>query len=210
MDMPDPPAESARPYHHGDLRAALLVAAEAELIDKGIEGFSLRGVAKRAGVSHAAPAHHFGDTVGLLSALAAVGFRRFLDTQLKREAGAAPRQPDRILAAGLGYIEFALANRELFRLMFSSARADFTGKELRAASRAAYLHLLNNTAELRGGGDPDDPAAIPDVTAIWAMVHGLADLLQAGRLLRGLSPEQRDAMAVSLLRRVLPERNPGI
>src|SRR5262252_290185 len=63
----------AQPYHHGNLRAALLEAAEAELEAQGIEAFSLRGVAKRAGVSHAAPAHHFGDANGLLTGLAAEG-----------------------------------------------------------------------------------------------------------------------------------------
>lgn len=205
MDIPDPPAtETARPYHHGDLRAALLAAAEAELVAKGVEGFSLRGVAKRAGVSHAAPAHHFGDTVGLLSAVSAEGFRRFLATQLAREARAAPRQPDRILAAGLGYIEFAIANRELFRLMFTSARADFTDEELRTASRAAYRHLLENTAELRGSSDPDDPAATIDVAAIWATVHGLADLLQANRMLKGLSEGEREEVVTAVLSRALP------
>ena len=66
------------PYHHGDLAAALLAAAEAELAEKGVEAFSLRSVAKRAGVSHAAPAHHFGDATGVLTALATEGFRRFL------------------------------------------------------------------------------------------------------------------------------------
>lgn len=66
-DAPPPPP---RPYHHGDLRAALLHAAEEELAERGMEAFSLRSVAKRAGVSHAAPAHHFGDAQGLLTALA--------------------------------------------------------------------------------------------------------------------------------------------
>ena len=67
----------ARDYHHGDLRAALLRAAEVELSERGVEGFTLRGCARRAGVSHAAPAHHFGDADGLLTALAAEGFARF-------------------------------------------------------------------------------------------------------------------------------------
>ena len=79
---PDPAADRVgRRYHHGDLAAALLVAGEAELVDKGIESFSLRGVAKRAGVSHAAPAHHFGDANGLLNAIAARGFERFVARQ---------------------------------------------------------------------------------------------------------------------------------
>jgi AcrR family transcriptional regulator len=64
--------KSSKSYHHGNLREALLEAAELELIEKGAEKFSLRGVAKRAGVSHAAPAPHFGDVTGLLSALASI------------------------------------------------------------------------------------------------------------------------------------------
>ncbi|NRB03591.1 MAG: TetR family transcriptional regulator, partial [Rhodobacteraceae bacterium] len=65
-------------YHHGDLRAALIEAGLQELEATGTEAFSLRKVARRAGVSHAAPAHHFGDVTGLLTALAAEGFRRFV------------------------------------------------------------------------------------------------------------------------------------
>ena len=98
-----------RSYHHGDLRAALLAAAEVELTEKGVEAFSLRSVAKRAGVSHAAPAHHFGDARGLLTALAVEGFRRFLATQHRREALAAPDPRAQLVAAGLGYVDFALA-----------------------------------------------------------------------------------------------------
>lgn len=206
MDTPDPAAHPPRrPYHHGDLREALLAAAELELAAKGMEGFSLRGVAKRAGVSHAAPAHHFGDTAGLLSALAAEGFARFLATQRTREAAAPGGQPDRIVAAGLGYIDFALAHPALFRLMFSSQRPDFADPSLKAEAGAAYRHLLDHVAELRGSDDPDDPAALADVTAIWAIVHGLADLMQAGRILKQLAPSDREALAAGVIRRCLPE-----
>jgi AcrR family transcriptional regulator len=86
-------ASPAPRYHHGDLRAALLRAAEDELTERGAEGFSLRGVARRVGVSHAAPAHHFADTGALLAALAAEGFRRFLATQRAHQARAAPQPP---------------------------------------------------------------------------------------------------------------------
>ena len=109
-----------RPYHHGDLRASLLAAAEAELADRGVEAFSLRQVAKRAGVSHAAPAHHFGDAGGLLTALATEGYRAFqqaLDDGMA-QAGDDPRE--RQMAAGLGYIRFATARPALFRLIFGS------------------------------------------------------------------------------------------
>ena len=196
--------DAPRPYHHGDLRAALLAAAERELAEKGLEGFALRGVAKRAGVSHAAPAHHFGDSEGLLSALAAEGFRRFLAAQHAREAVAGPDRRDRLVAAGLGYVDFALANRALFRLMFSSARPNFGTEELRAAAGAAHRHLLDHAAGLRraDGAAADDDLA--DVTALWAMAHGLADLLQAGRILAGLTPQAREQILRDSLARALP------
>jgi AcrR family transcriptional regulator len=210
MSAADPtPAPEPRRYHHGDLRGALLAAAESELAEKGVEGFSLRGVAKRAGVSHAAPAHHFRDTAGLLSALAAEGFTRFLAAQQAREAAAAPRPPDRAVAAGLGYVDFALAHPALFRLMFSSERPDFDDETLDAAARAAFRHLLELVADLRGSDDPDDPAALADVTALWAIVHGLADLMQASRILKPLSPTEREALADGVIRRCLPEPHRG-
>src|SRR5215510_13729417 len=92
----------AQPYHHGNLRAALLEAAEVELEAQGIEGFSLRGVAKRAGVSHAAPAHHFGDTNGLLTGLAADGYRRFVAAQEARQKNSPTDGMSQLVAAGLG------------------------------------------------------------------------------------------------------------
>lgn len=188
---------SEKPYHHGDLRTALLAAAEKELTEKGVEGFSLRSVAKRAGVSHAAPAHHFRDTVGLLTALATEGFTRFQDTLDAREVGAADDR-DRAVRAGLGYLEFALARPALFRLIFSSARPDFAAPDLLAAANRAYDHLVGLVATL-GGGETD-------VIALWATSHGIADLSagQKMRTLQGKSPEEREAMIRSVLLRCLP------
>ena len=188
---------SEKPYHHGDLRAALLAAAEAELTEKGVEGFSLRSVAKRAGVSHAAPAHHFGDTNGLLTALAAEGFTRFQGTLDAREVGAVDDR-DRAVRAGLGYLDFALARPALFRLIFSSARPDFSSGELIAAANRAYDHLVGLVAAL-GGGETD-------VIALWATSHGIADLSagQKMRTLQGKPPEEREAMIRAVLLRCLP------
>lgn len=187
-----------KPYHHGDLRAALLAAGEAELTERGVEGFSLRSVAKRAGVSHAAPAHHFGDTNGLLTALAAEGFTQFQDTLDAREVGAAdPR--DRVVRAGLGYVEFALARPALFRLIFSSARPDFASAELVAAARRAYEHLVGLAEGL--GGDEID------VLSIWAIAHGMADLAVGHKLpnLQEKSRHEREAMVRAVLLRCLPD-----
>lgn len=186
-----------KPYHHGDLRAALLTAAEAELTERGVEGFSLRSVAKRAEVSHAAPAHHFGDANGLLTALAAEGFRRFQDTLDARELGANDLR-EKAVRAGLGYLEFALARPAVFRLIFSSARPDFASDELMAASGRAYDHLVGLVTAL-GGGETD-------VVALWATSHGIADLAagQKMRTLQGKPPEVREAMIRAVLLRCLP------
>lgn len=199
--MSSTPARSRRrrraSYHHGDLRAALLRAAEAELEAHGIEAFSLRGTARRAGVSHAAPAHHFADTGALLTALAAEGFRRFLATQLAHQARASAEPMAQLLAAGEGYVAFAAANPALFRLMFGSRRADHRDGDLAAAARAAYDHLALCIAAL----DPAGMSPPLDMMAVWAMAHGLADLSNSGQLDLLAPPDARADMIARALRR---------
>jgi AcrR family transcriptional regulator len=192
-------AAEVRPYHHGDLRSALLAAAESELSERGMEGFSLRSVAKRAGVSHAAPAHHFGDAQGLLTALAAEGFRQFVAAQSAREAAAAKDPASQLVAAGLGYVDFAMARPTLFRLLWQSERPDFSDTSLGEASGAAYQHLVDQVTAAGGTSNADAAAA-------WAVSHGLADLLAAGRLkaVGNLPPDARDAIVATIIRRVLP------
>lgn len=187
-----------KPYHHGNLRAALLAAAEAELTEAGVEGFSLRSVARRAGVSHAAPKHHFGDTTGLLTALSVEGFRLFLAAQSAREAQAGSDPMDQLLASGLGYVDFACARPALFRLIFTSRRIDETSAPLIEAGGAAYLHLAQGV--LAAGGRDGD------IAAVWAMAHGLADLIMSGRLgqISDLPEAERDQAVRALLRLALP------
>lgn len=206
----DPPAAYGRvmkpekPYHHGDLRTALLAAAEAELAERGIEAFSLRSVAKRAGVSHAAPAHHFGDSEGLLTALAADGFRQFLAAQAAREAVADPDAASQLVAAGLGYIDFALQRPALFRLLWGSSRPNFADADLAEASQASYRHLVDQVSAAGG-------RSVADESAIWAVAHGLADLLSAGRMMSvgSFAPAERDRVLAEILRRVLPGGDVG-
>lgn len=192
-------------YHHGNLRAALLRAAETELAEKGVEGFSLRGVAKRAGVSHAAPAHHFEDVSGLLTALAAVGFERFLEKELVRQRKAGNDGHARLVAAVLSYVDFAMANPELFRLMFASDRADHNDPELAKAALATFDHLVEDVERFRGVDPRTHDAAMLDVMAVWAIAHGLADLMNAGllRFLLGLPQAKRDAAITDIVDRLL-------
>lgn len=193
-------------YHHGDLRTALLAAAETELEASGVEGFSLRKVARTAGVSHAAPAHHFGSAAGLLVALAAKAFEDFTATLQEFEAKRAPDPADQFRGAVQGYIAFAERHTALFRLIFTSTRIHEASPELETASEAAYAHLLGLVAACRGSTDLQDPAAIADVTVMWSLPHGLADLLASNRLkgLCELSPAQRAALIDSIVTRVLP------
>lgn len=206
---PPPRAKASRQpksYHHGNLRPALLAAAERELAEHGIEGFSLRGVAKRAGVSHAAPAHHFADATGLLTALAALGFERFVAAQKARQAKAATDGLSQLVAAGLGYIDFARAHPALFRLMFSSDRPDHGDRTLCASAEAAMAKLVDDVR----GADPQADAAgtLADRAATaWALAHGLADLLVAGRLkmvLKRPAAEQQSSLAAILRQGLAP------
>lgn len=192
-------------YHHGDLRQALLLAGEAELAEKGVEGFTLRGCAKRAGVSHAAPAHHFKDATALLTALAAEGYRRFIAVMRARCAEAPNDAHAQLVATGRGYVDFALTNPGLFRLMFSSDRPDMSDPELRSAAEESFEILVNAVARLRGRA-PGDARSTIDVAAAWSMVHGIASLLLSGHLsfLTELPPAQKERVLWEMIARSIP------
>src|SRR6202140_4734916 len=140
---PRPPAASAdTPYHHGALRAALLEAAERVLERDGLQGLTLRAVAREAGVSHAAPTHHFGDLTGLLSELAAIGYRQFGAAMLTaRTSAATPRE--RGLAHAAGYVAYAQAHPGMYGLMFRAERLDMTRPALHAAAEASFAGLAS-------------------------------------------------------------------
>lgn len=197
--------EQKKSYHHGDLRSALLSAAKVELDVSGYEKFSLRKVAMRAGVSHAAPAHHFGDVQGLLTALATEGFNRFLKAMQDRAEFAARDPRSQLIAAGLGYLDFAENEKSLFRLIHSSERPEHADEDLKKAGTAAYMYLLDLVVKISGRSCEDEQAHV-DAAAVWSMAHGIADLVSHGRMTKvtELSGGDRDAMVKSLLERSLP------
>jgi AcrR family transcriptional regulator len=181
----EPPAgpKPRRPYHyhHGDLRTQLLAAAEVVLAERGLEGFTLRECARRAGVSHAAPAHHFGDVTGLLTAMAATGFARLHDTIAAEIAAAPHERTARYAAAAKGYMRFARDNPQHFALMFRHAVLDHTDEALCTAASAAFEQLVGLVAELRATPAPlAHPDTRLDVAMTWATIHGLATLVLAG------------------------------
>jgi len=171
------------PYHHGDLPAALLEAVAGAVLDHGVSGLSLRDVARRARVSHSAPAHHFGSKAGLLTAFATQGHLMLADAV--RGEVAADRRADsaaELAAAGRGYVMFAIAHPAYFEVMFrmdalNPADADFAG-----ASDATY-GLLTAAIE-RCGADGRLHGRSPEIVAVsaWSLMHGLAALWLSGRL----------------------------
>ncbi|MFF4578832.1 TetR/AcrR family transcriptional regulator [Streptomyces sp. NPDC001373] len=163
------------PYHHGNLRAALLERAEAVLTESGADGLSLRALARDLGVSHAAPSRHFRDRRALLDALAVSGFDR-LNERLRAAADAPGPVPARLAALGRAYVEFAVAHAPLLELMFSAKHADGSSAELRELGHRS----LDTTAELIARAQAEgvvragDPARLAQVA--FSTVHGLATL----------------------------------
>lgn len=180
-------------YHHGDLRAALLQAAGELLEERGLEGFTLRECARRAGVSHGAPAHHFGDAAGMLTAYAAQGFARMTTLMHDYQAKAGQDGASRLKAAGLAYIDFAATHRAQFQLMFRSDRLNQDDAGFSAAASAAFEALGAAMREAAPQAAADQTQLGDRMLLAWSVVHGFATLLLEGGLARQfgkLTPRQ--------------------
>jgi AcrR family transcriptional regulator len=161
-------------YHHGALREALIAAGEAVLMERGLEGFSLRETARRAGVSAGAPAHHFRDTRGLLTAIAGLAFRDL--TEALELAAREPVQRDRALKLATVYVQFAARQRARFDLMWRSTLLDTENRDFRERRERAFHVLDRAVAGVdRMVENPLDPVLAPSV-AFWSLAHGFARL----------------------------------
>ena len=140
-------AAAETPYHHGALRDALLQAAEKVLERDGLPGLTLRAVAREAGVSHAAPTHHFGDLTGLVSELAAIGYRQFSAAMTAGKASGTLQEQG--LAAARAYVAFAQAHPGMYGLMFRAERLDMSRPSLHDASDAAFAGLARGVGASR-------------------------------------------------------------
>jgi AcrR family transcriptional regulator len=161
-------------YHHGDLRAALVRTAMQLLEESGETALSLRAVARRAGVSPAAPYRHYADREALISAVAAVGYRELAERLAA--AHPSPSTPEQLASVAIAYVQFALERPALFRIMFGEP-CDRDNEERLAATAAVSQYV-------RAIAERSFPQADPDAlaTAIWALVHGLAFLHLDGKL----------------------------
>jgi len=166
-----------RAYHHGDLRRAILTAALDAIAADGPTALSLRDLARRAGVSHAAPAHHFKDRAGLLTAIAAEGHDLL---------AAALGEADDLRGLGVQYVRFAAAYPAHFQVMFRPELLRSDDQELVTARERTRNRLHTAVA-----GRSDDQAI--GVMAAWSMAHGFATLLLSRNLdglLDGRDPEE--------------------
>lgn len=209
-------------YHHGDLRQAMIDAAEAVLAEKGVAGFTLRECARRAGVSPAAPAHHFGNITGLLTAVATLGFDGLSDAMEQAADAATQAGGDRLRAIGEAYVATALERPGRFRVVFGQRGLNADEPEFkRAAARAFNILVRETRAELPQDQVEEDlfsrlppsfagDADLPEILFVWSVTHGFTTLLLDGQLdflagsggrdgLRKLHSEKLVAMLIAAL-----------
>lgn len=191
-------------YHHGNLREALLDAVGDIIKEKGVSSVSLREAARRAGVSHGAPAHHFGDKMGMLTAYTTRGFELF-GRGMRGAAATGGTAEEKIRAVGIEYLRFAVEQRAYFELMFRADMNDSEDQDLHLASTGAFSVLTgiaqelittntdntdsnstdstdNNSTDRPADGEVTPDAALTLALGAWAQVHGLATLWLDGAM----------------------------
>ncbi len=170
-----------RLYHHGHLRDALLQGALRVIAEVGPAAFTLREVARRAGVSHNAPYRHFRDKDALLAALAAQGFREL--TRAMREA--ADQESDalkKLKQSGMAYVKFALRRPEHFTVMFDGPECNGKDPEYLQASQKSFDTLVGYIRDGQEQGQVTAGSTLERALYAWSLVHGVAKLAVAGRL----------------------------
>jgi len=174
---------SATPYHHGDLKNALIRAGVEILAEEGAAGLSLRKVATRAGVSHAAPYAHFADKQALIAAISTEGFNQLQGALNAVQVEQAGNPQKMLVETAWAYLQFATTEPEHFKLMFSSVlEKEKNYPEFVEASTRTFHHLVALVETCQAGGvikpGPADLAAV----SLWGAVHGLAMLLLEGQI----------------------------
>jgi AcrR family transcriptional regulator len=168
-------------YHHGHLREALLQAAIQLIAEVGPAGFTLREVARRAGVSHNAPYRHFAEREELLAAVAAQGFRE-LDEAMLKALRHQRSSIARLKHAGLAYVEFALRRPEHFTVMFDAAVSEHKTPDSAQAAEQAFGTLVGLVKSCQDEGRLPSGDIHRFALLAWSMVHGVAKLATAKRL----------------------------
>lgn len=196
-------------YHHGDLREALLTAAEGLLAEEGLAGLTLRACARRAGVSHAAPKHHFNDVAELLSEVSARGFDRLTAELTAARERAGDDAVERLVAVARTYVKFAREYPAQFRLMFRWDALTAEHNSLVVAAQRTFAEMTNSITIQRGEADVS-PEALQerikerglqnDVLIGWSHIHGYAQLFLEGQFNGFAAEEGEDAFIERTLR----------
>ena len=179
FDRPGAQSAAGRPYHHGNLRTALLEQAERTVRERGVADVSLRQLAREVGVSHGAPRRHFPDRQALLDALAEAGFGR-LGAELRGAVDAAGEDfEERLRATAAAYIRFATRDAALLELMFAGKHGEQSGALNEAANRAFSVMLeLIAQGQAEGALGPGEPKRVGLV--LFATIQGIAALVSGG------------------------------
>ncbi len=172
--MEQAPVAETRPYHHGDLRRALVEAGRRLLEAEGGSDLSLRAVAREAGVSPAAPYHHFRDKNELLDALAMEGWDQLGD-QMRAALAEAEVGRDRLVTLGVAYVRFSRMNPAIYRVMFACSQNNETMPE-KLRDEGAYRLVCDTLIE--SGLDPEDETGLElAAIAVWCAAHGVAEMV---------------------------------
>lgn len=189
-------------YHHGNLKSALITAADDIIREKGIEGFSLRECARRAGVSIGAPAHHFGSVTGLLTEVALLGYAGLGESLNGVITTEDPAKDLQQLA--LSYVRFALAHPGRFRLMF---RPDLVNRDDPRYTQASTVALSGFAASIaRRKNEADNHMA--DLFVVWSSIHGMANLVIDGKVRYLFGGASGEEFVASILPGVLAQAWP--
>ncbi|MFF7941066.1 TetR/AcrR family transcriptional regulator [Nocardia gamkensis] len=196
------PITRSRSYHHGDLRAELLQRAEATLRESGVDGLSLRGLARDVGVSHAAPTRHFKDKQALLDAIAVSGFQRLAAALEQTAAGSAIEERFRALTRT--YLRFATENSALVALMFARRHSPAAGDVMSRAVDAAFATPVALIAEAQQRGEviAGDPRRIA-LSAVAAL-QGLATFVGSGVIAVEAADELLDETTTHMIEGLRP------
>lgn len=189
-----------RPYHHGDLRRTVIETAMGMLDEEKGWQFTLREVARRAGVSHAAPYKHFPDKAALLAEMAGLGFDRLREALTAAKLPRSTSFQDEFILRARAYIEFGRANPALYRLMFGAEAGSASDAHLRERALAAFGVLIELLERGQREGVLRKRDARGQAAACWAQMHGLAMLTIEGLLLpEKVGPDPVDAAFATLL-----------
>jgi AcrR family transcriptional regulator len=191
---------SERPYHHGDLRRAVIETAQNMLREDRGWQFTLREVARRAGVSHTAPYKHFPDKAALLAELGTLGFNALRDHILQTVAGKFHPGRAEFMAAARAYFDFGADNPSLYRLMFSGELDKTAFPGLDAAAMSAFAELVGILDRGQKAGAFKAQPVQGQAAASWALLHGFTMLAIDGQLLpQKVGPEPIDAVLTCML-----------